>query len=446
MFKAYSRLWAIPAESLSSATIGLLLGISLALPLLIGLAVDNVWPLIITVACGVGIIAVILLLEVELFFTLLFPVAFIIASHHLLLLFLALLILSLIINRLSAYNLSVLVPFPLILLLLVISSVIGFMHAFNPVSGAYCLRYLYLYPIVAFIVVYNISPSTRHVGWNLMIFSVIASLIGFSGIVYYLRTGLERQIPGWHSQNLVANFFGIMLPFTLLQLIDSDRWWKRGVWAFIFTGILAGIFVTQTRAVILSSMVAVLYLAWHDRRVLKIFTPALVVGIVVAPALILTRIQMFLGKGSIPDWSTIGRIEVWTNSWNLIKTSYINGLGLDSFRYIYPIKYPNAFLPAEHPHNSIWKWWFDIGIYGLFAYCLVIVNCWRRSGIKLSAPKSREWNAESRLLLAINAGIISVLIAATMDVPLHNPHVVTLFWIFLAYQLLLGTRVTREAE
>jgi len=149
---------------------------------------------------------------------------------------------------------------------------------------------------------------------------------------------------------------------------------------------------------------------------------------------------MTFGMGSTPDWSSVGRVQIWLNSFELLREYWFLGMGIDSFRDIYPINFPNSIVRANHPHNIYLRWWFEYGLIGISAYLYIIAASFGKAFKRVREMKRENWNSSDRLLLSLHIGFIASLAASMVDSPFHHPQVIILFWMFLVYQNLLVRR------
>ncbi len=441
MLYAYRRLWSAERGLQPGVIEGwLLLWGAVVVPLALAMSVYD--PIITLVAIGAlgAVVGLILFFNVRQFFIYALPVIFAISSHRVFLALIALLAVSFLADRLRVGRVSLQVPFPVLLSLLVLCGLNGVVRAVDADIGRYLFQYSLLMPLFIFLVIYNLELSTRDIRNFLLAVCLVAALVGWVSLGLYIQTGIPRRVFAWPSQNQAACLFGVILPYALVSLIDARQVEQRILWGWILLGLGVGLLVTQTRAVLISSLIAVLYISWKDRRAMRIMLPALLVALVAAPTLIVTRMALLFGKGAEIDWSSIGRVQIWLNSLEFIPRYFLFGMGLDSFRTIYPTIFPYSIIRAEHPHDVYLRWLFELGLVGLVAYVLFILGCLRRGHRTVARVVGDQWGESSRIMLGLNAGIINVLVAGLVDSYLSDPRVLTLFWSMLCFQLLLARR------
>jgi O-antigen ligase len=251
---------------------------------------------------------------------------------------------------------------------------------------------------------------------------------------------------GKTQQNAGAAALSLFVPFVLVSMIDSAG--KRRMWLYltILLGLIGGVLVSQTRGVLFSIILTVIYIAWRDRRVLKIMIPIFAIGFIALPTLILHRMMMLFGAGTEVDWSSVGRVQIWWNSLRMMPDYFWFGMGFDSFRQIYISRFPIAFIEAVHAHNIILRWIFEYGVFGMIAMVLFISKIWLKAHHSVVVNAEKEWTEDSRLLLIINASILTIIISGMVDCFLTDNRIVLVTWLFMAYQLVLSKRIADRGE
>jgi len=440
VIERYRQLWAPDSETLPGALLVWgLLAASIIIPLLLGILVYD--PIISLIGLGIIVlfIGIILFFNVTHFAIFVFPLIFIITYHHVILGISILFAISFLAGRLQAGHISIQLAYPIMILVLILSGTIGLTRAYDQDMGRYLFQYNLLLPILVFLVYYNLKPSNKSIVVNLTVICIFAAIIGWISIGRYLSSGWTRAIIGWRT-NPAACFFGMILPFALLSLLYAENNLKKILWWVTLLGIFAGIFVTQSRGIYLTTLLTLLYIYWKDPRVLKVIMPIVVLALFIVPTLILYRLAILFGVGQEVDWSSVGRIQIWVNSIILLPKYYLLGMGIDSFRYVYPINFPMAIVRAEHPHNIYLRWLFEYGMAGVFAYIYILWGVLRRTIKRIILIEKGNWTEDDRLLFGINAGFITSLLFSFVDSPFHHPQVVILLWMYIAFQLILVGR------
>lgn len=118
------------------------------------------------------------------------------------------------------------------------------------------------------------------------------------------------------------------------------------------------------------------------------------------------------------------RYFIWAGTINMLKENFIFGAGLNGFKTLYsnqyrPVQYQEQF---QYPHNILFTFWTEMGIFGLFAFLLLVVSFYSvliRNLIKSHQP----------VLGAALLGILSYWILHGMvDVPYFKNDLSLEFW------------------
>ncbi len=423
----------------SGISIGVL-SISIALPVLLSMIVYSPAVSLITLAVVISVVGLIFFFDVRNFSIYIFPLIFLYTDHRLIFGLVVLFTVSFMAERLQSGILTFNIAYPVVLSLLVLAGLIGIARAYEAAEAQYLFRVNLAFPILIFLIIYNLAPSNRTIEKTMRVIISIAGLVGWISLARYFVVGYTRVIVGWVSFNPAGCFFGMVLPFAIMCILYEKNYGRKiGYW-IVLLGIFAGIFVTQSRAAYLTSLITMGFFAWKDRQVFKVMMPVFIAGLLILPSLILYRLLMTFGVGAAPDWSSVGRVQIWLNSLELLRQYWLMGMGIDSYRFVYPTNFPSSIVRAEHPHNVYLRWWFEYGLMGISAYAYIMAASFGRAFMRVRVMKKETWNKDDRLLLSLNIGFLASLVASMVDSPFHHPQVAIVFWMFMAYQIILVRR------
>ena len=441
---SYRRLWSETGEPLQLRAVGwILLLLSLALPLCLGLLpYAPIIPLI-TLAVLAAVVGLVVFFNVQSFAVFIIPSLFFLGASYYYKAIMPLFFIAFFAWHMRRSKLTFDIPFPLPLLIIVIIGLYSFTKAVDPNLGRYALFYTLIIPIFIMLAFYGLDLSTREIRISLMIFCSVASILGWAGFITWLFTGAYRVMYTWGvgAQNRGAAFLGLFLPYALVSLIDAFRYRKnRLIWLTIFVGLLGGILASQTRAIMLTLIPVVFYISRHDKYALRILLIALLISLATIPSLLVTRMAFFFGQGEV-DWSSVGRIQIWLNSFEMLPKYFWTGMGIGSFKQIYSVTFPYAFIQADHPHNIYLQFMFDYGIFGLVGHLWLFFSGLWISHKAMKQGLTTKLHDEARAILGLNAGLICILIAGLTDSFLTALRVAFAFWIVFAYLLVLSRRI-----
>ncbi|MCF7810642.1 O-antigen ligase family protein [bacterium] len=445
---SYRSLWADGQQTQRPAYFltWLLLLACIAIPITFGLtsyAPDISISLIKTI---VVIACLILFFDISKFSIFVLPLILFARYHHPFIMLGIFLFLSFITWQVFRGELSFKMPYPLLLTVIVLTGINGLMKSVDFEAGRFYFEFTLVLPLLVFIIFYNLNFKTNDIRKQLLVLAIVASIIGLLSFARYLSTHQVRVIMFWGKtqQNAGAALLSMFVPFVLVSMIDSRGRLKMWFYLSLLLGLIGGVLVSQTRGVLFSIILTVIYIAWRDRRVLKIMIPVFIVGFVALPTLVLYRMLMLFGVGAEVDWSSVGRIQIWWNSMRMMPDYFLFGMGFDSFRQIYITRFPIAFIEAVHPHNIILRWIFEYGVFGMIAIVLVISKIWLKAHRTVVVSTNDKWSDNSRLLLTINASVLSIVFAGMFDCFLTDIRIVLVTWLFMAYQLVLSNRIANE--
>ncbi|MBM3327927.1 MAG: O-antigen ligase family protein [Calditrichaeota bacterium] len=399
----------------------------LALSLTAGLAVEDSSYGVLPALFIAGIAFLVSLSHFKTYVMLFLPLMFLSSESYVFHGFAFLLLLSFVLTWLREGRLELYFPYWGALLLLFPLSVVAFMRAEQFLHARTSLLFSLYYPLAVFIFLQNTDWQRREIKFVLRYITAIFALVGYFSLGYYLTAGLERIAFGWSSYNLVAAAYGLVLPLALLETVYAQQASHRIANLLISAGIFIGLLVTQTRAIMLATLIAIAYIARFDRKVLRLFLPLVIAALIAMPTLIFERMSMLLGRGVIADWSAVGRIEVWMNSAGLIADNWFWGIGLESFRKIYIEMFPKSLTMGIHIHNMYLKWLLDYGIIALLLLTYMILSMLRRAHGWLKTASKEADPSRRRMVLAINGAIVALMVASLVDAYVSGLTAVLLF-------------------
>ncbi len=395
-----------------------------------------------------GLIGLTFVFSVRSYFIFVLPLALV--YHHVYVQVAAIILFALSYSAEMLHNNDVKIRIPhfLLLSIIIVTGIIGVYNAVDTGRARFMFQFVIIAPMIVFMILMNLKPGLKEMKAFILTVSTLGATFGWLSLIFWVQTGISRNVMGWvlSTQNQAACFFGILLPLALVALLDAEELFERVIRGLIFTGLLAGILTSQTRAILLSSIVAMGYISFHDKRAMRIMLPVLLVAIIALPTLILTRFSMLFGGGAEVDWSTVGRIQIWLSSLEFIPDYWLFGMGIESFRFLYPANFPISVVRAEHPHNIYLRWLFEQGIFGLTAYIILIFGTLWRAHKAISKKFNSTLREHSRLLMAINASITALLVAGLVDAYMTDRRVLIVIWTLFAFQILLTHQITTHSE
>jgi O-antigen ligase len=128
-------------------------------------------------------------------------------------------------------------------------------------------------------------------------------------------------------------------------------------------------------------------------------------------------------------WSSMVRVTIWKESWQLIQAHPLLGAGLRSYQTaVAPFHQAKWMEIYPHPHNIIMMLWIETGLLGLLAFIWLCVT-WVRAvrSTKYEVPGTTDL---SRWLWLIP--LIVILVHGMVDMPYFKNDLAMQFWILAA--------------
>lgn len=449
VIKGYLQLWNPDGRaSLNSFAGWLLLLFVTVFPLTVGLLFYDPKPLLIGLTLIGMVVGSIYFANIRLFLIWVVPFAYLIIRDMSVSILVILSFIAFIVNRISTGKLTIQVPYPVTMAILILFGMYGgLVLAVDSSLGRYAMLHSLFFPMILFIVFYNVKPTIGEIRNFILVACLFTAILSWGTLAQYLLGGDARTVFGWSTVNRMAGFLSLVIPYSMLMVLKTTNIKWRLAWIWIFLGLCSGLLVTQTRAIMLSSFIVMFYLGIKDRRAWQVMSLLVVVAVIFARELFLSRLAMTVGMGEVPDWSSIGRLEIWLNSLQMLPDYYLFGMGIESFRFIYPVTFPNAFLKPEHAHNIYLRWLFEYGLFGTLAYGAILIRTTLKGHFAVMKDRVKGmFEDEAIVLTGINAGIISLLLGGMVDTYIAVPTTATLVWIYVAFQLNISRKMSSAGQ
>lgn len=121
------------------------------------------------------------------------------------------------------------------------------------------------------------------------------------------------------------------------------------------------------------------------------------------------------GQHLKPSFSAAMRLSYWKETWLLIKTSWVTGVGPGNFNLLY----------SRYAHNSYLQMWAEIGVGGIAAFMWMVFIFFKEG------MKKTNYSEECSLYRGIITAGAAFLIHNVVDFTLFLPEISYLWWITL---------------
>lgn len=357
------------------------------------------------------------------------------------------------------------------LALFFIASIIAIFIAPDFISALGLWRAFFLEPILVFLMILAIvkaKPRSEPEGSTIGDKNDFRKLIfGFSISAFYLSAiSIGQKFFGFPNPFLEnparassvfpqPNMAGLYLaPIIILmigQIIQVKKISLATYYLLLATvlSLIAIIFAQSDGAIVgVLAGAAIFCLLWNKK--IRIFIIALIVLLAAFYLLPNNNLSFIKEKLLFADWSGIVRLQIWRETWAMLKDNWLFGAGIGS----YPIKilsyhgsraWMDVFL---YPHNIIFNFWSELGLLGLGAFVWLLEKfgrmCYNLLKFSFSSPpldKGGRGGVRIFTITAISAMIV-IIVHGLVDVPYFKNDLSILFWIIYAMPIIVSSHST----
>jgi O-antigen ligase len=286
-------------------------------------------------------------------------------------------------------------------------TIVAWIHSPDPIMDGYPqIRKFWVFCIL--LLVFSTMRSLANLRWLFLTWVGLASISALRGFVqfagkmqaarqsgvdaytYYVSERITGFSSHWNTFSAQEMFALVMLAALLLF---GPRVPKRWVWCFCGVLIAAVLYLGQTRAVWIATVVAALYLLWFWKRWLVAVVPALVIVVFfVSPPVMRERFTSLFHAQQVD--SNRFRVIAWDAGVEMIEKHPLLGLGPEGPKYHFQEYVPPdvwASRPSgfyQHLHDVYLQYGAERGIPALLVFlwllAKILVDFWR--GVRLLPP------------------------------------------------------------
>jgi len=347
-------------------------------------------------------------------------------------------------------------------------SLLSIFQSINKWESIYWLLFLLNFLVLYMIIIHKINHLEQiQTIIKFLIFS--GFIVSFIGILQFwfgtidLLPALKGPGSTFGNKNMGAHYISIILPFSLFFFIYySKKYFFYGLSFALF--IIYG-FYCQTRSIILATLISVFLLSILFLKKLKnknfkdsikklifkktknkiLFSILLFTLTMIILPLIIEPIGV--GKYNLHketrqvitgDYHTLNRLNIWSNTVQIIRDNPLTGIGIGNWKFIYP-KYSTSakkdiiFSIRKQPydaHNDILQTISEIGIIGaLFLLLLILTGFYMIIRTILKEKNDIKFLFYLALLWSYSVFIV----ISMVDFPFKHPVQSFIFWSMLAF-------------
>ena len=263
-------------------------------------------------------------------------------------------------------------------------------------------------------------------GMQVVILSIFA--------IYQKFTGLFITNPFWADEatRRVTSFFSYpnalalyLAPLVVLFLGFSV---KKYIYLIPFVLGSFAIYFTKSKGALIAILIGLIFYVLFYKGNRKYFVSILAVVVILSGLLIGFGKIDLKGTSTVTGGDSVStRLEMWSETWEMIKTKPILGAGLVGYQPAVAPFHEKEYIEVYlYPHNIFLNFWSEIGLLGLISFILIIIYFYIY-GFK----KYDKWS-----IIAM-ATMTALLIHGLVDVPYFKNDLSILFWVIIGVIMIL---------
>ena len=240
---------------------------------------------------------------------------------------------------------------PQYLLLVVFLAVLMFSKVVNGWNGGAIVQWNKFAPVVlAFMVLANAVNTRERIVTAMAMFSICAGVLALHGIeqsqtgIGWTGVGLSQEtriqyVGIFNDPNDLGLLFVMCLPMAFyLSSRGGAMGLRRVFWLVVAAVLIYGIYLTNSRGTLLAMVVLLGVYVWQRRGV---FTACAMGAVAVAGMLLLpSRLQ----EMEVSEASAMGRVESWYEGLHMFLSSPLFGVGADGYSDLHNLTAHNSFV------------------------------------------------------------------------------------------------------
>ncbi|MFH0852071.1 MAG: O-antigen ligase family protein [bacterium] len=243
---------------------------------------------------------------------------------------------------------------------------------------------------------------------------------------------LMRAFGLFPDPHMLSFFLGLILPLAFARFLFTKR--KNLLLLSVICLLFAALLLTFSRGGylgILASLLAIIFLSWRllpEKQKWLIWAAAalaLVIIVIVAPSVLSRFVSSFVAD----EGSSLGRLEIWQESWQVFLKNPLLGVGLGN----YP-RAVDAIAPYRSPitsHNLYLDILSETGIFGLAAWTFLLFGTiWQFAG--RAKKELVEKDPGAAIKIGLMGSLIYFSVHSFFETAIFNPAILATLMIILA--------------
>lgn len=316
-------------------------------------------------------------------------------------------------------------PYDIPILLLLLAGAISVFVAKDHRGALGLYRAFFVEPIALFYVGADIWRRTEDFKAVLVALAVGSSLFALLNIAVFIRAALAHAVhigaaPNalYMDANYVAMYLDpiVALATGVLLFGGSVRWRLLGAAWLLIAGTAIMLTFSKGSYLALAAIAMVVVISVPRWRV------PLLAGLILA-ALALSRIPLIATRLEEAYGSIMGRAEIFSATFRILRDNPIFGVGLGGFSYQF-----RGAIPEVYPHDIWLTFWVELGLLGVLTFGFILFSLiWRTFR---ALPRTSGF--DRAVLWGILAALVAWTVHGFVDSPYWKNDMSAEFWIMAA--------------
>jgi len=322
-------------------------------------------------------------------------------------------------------------------------------------TGAGLWKAYFIEPVIFLIVFVNVIDfkKLKNIFFSLGFSAGVVSLIGIyqkiSGDLIpnpFWAAATSRRVTGpYPYPNALALYLAPIIVLLLgLMPIIFKNFKKISIkkYLLILVAIISSfsLYFTKSKGGLAGALAGAIFYAVFYRHYKKYFVILIALVIIISFGYIyIFNIDFNIeGMATVPGGGSVStRINMWSETWAMIKTRPILGAGLSGYQTAVAPFHSRDYIEIYlYPHNIILNFWTETGLLGLISFILILVWFYVSGSQMLSLRRGFAVDKDKKLksiyVFSLLGSMSALLIHGLVDVPYFKNDLSVLFFVLIA--------------
>lgn len=331
-------------------------------------------------------------------------------------------------------------PYRIPILILIISGIVGIIVTPEFYKGMGLFRAYIIEPIFFFLIFISAIRTKKQLEKIIWSLGILGAWVGAFAILQFFT---NWNLPNAYAEEIPRRMTSVFSYPNALALLLVPLWIlyffllrKNSIFSqktmplrIAFLAIMGvGIFLSFSDGAWVAILASLLLYSLFTKHRLKILSLCAIIAIIAM--IIPTSRNYIVNLVMFRDVSGDVRIALWQGTWNMLKANPLFGAGLSGFPETYKLYKLNKHVELlQYPHTTIFNWWSELGLLGLFAFASILAIYFKILAQFIRLKKNIP------LYAALLVVMVGINIQGLVDVIYFKNDLAVLFWtiVGLAY-------------